>query len=290
MEPLVSIGMPVFNCENTLRSAINSILNQTYSNWELILIDDGSNDQTLSVAKSFNDSRIKVISDGLNQQLPSRLNQIIALSKGKYFARMDGDDISYPDRLQAQVEYLENHPDVDLLGTQILIFDGDGNPRGMSALTKSHQEICCRPWAGFSLAHPTWMGKLEWFRTHRYRERAIRMEDYDLLLRTYKTSRFACLPQILLGYRVSCLSLKNNLTARYNIAIALLEKTFVDKDYLFTFGVFEQAVKAIVDIFAISTGLDFKILKHRAGIPLDEAELNRWRQIWAKCNSEKVQV
>lgn len=286
MEPLVSIGMPIFNCEKTLRSAINSVLNQTYSNWELILIDDGSRDRTLSVAKSFNDSRIKVISDGLNLKLPHRLNQIITISKGKYFARMDGDDVSYPDRLQTQVEYLENHPNVDILGTQILIFDDDGNPRGKSALTQSHQEICCRPWAGFSLAHPTWMGKLEWFSAHKYREEAIRMEDYDLLLRTYKSSRFACLPQILLGYRVASLSLKNNLTARYNIAIALLEKTFVDRDYLFAFGVFEQVAKAIVDVLAISTGLNFKILRHRTGIALDEAELNRWKQIWAKCNSD----
>ena len=285
MEPLVSIGMPIFNSEKTLKAAINSILNQTYSNWELILIDDGSKDRTLSVAKSFNDSRIKVISDGLNLKLPHRLNQIITISKGKYFARMDGDDVSYPDRLQTQVEYLENHPNVDILGTQILIFDDDGNPRGKSALTQSHQEICCRPWAGFSLAHPTWMGKLEWFSAHKYREEAIRMEDYDLLLRTYKSSRFACLPQILLGYRVASLSLKNNLTARYNIAIALLEKTFVDKNYLFAFGVFEQMAKAIVDIFAISTGLNFQILRHRTGIPLDEAELDKWKQIWAKCNS-----
>lgn len=289
MEPLVSIGMPIFNCEKTLRAAINSVLNQTYSNWELILIDDGSKDRTLSVAKSFNDSRIKVISDNLNLKLPHRLNQIITISRGKYFARMDGDDVSYPERLQTQVEYLENHPNVDILGTQILIFDGDGNSRGKSALTQSHQEICCRPWAGFSLAHPTWMGKLEWFSAHKYRQEAIRMEDYDLLLRTYKTSRFACLPQILLGYRVASLSLKNNLTARYNIATALLEKTFVDKDYLFAFGVFEQVAKAIVDIFAISTGLNFQILRHRTGIPLDEAELDRWKQIWAKCNSN-IQV
>ncbi len=286
MEPLVSIGMPIFNGEKTLKAAINSVLNQTYSNWELILIDDGSKDRTLSVVKSFNDSRIKVISDGLNLKLPKRLNQIISISRGKYFARMDGDDVSYPERLQTQVEYLENHPNVDILGTQILIFDGDGNSRGKSALTQSHQEICCRPWAGFSLAHPTWMGKLEWFSTHKYREEAIRMEDYDLLLRTYKNSRFACLPQILLGYRVASLSLTNNLTARYNIAIALLEKTFVDKDYLFAFGVFEQVAKAIVDIFAISTGLNFQILRHRTGIPLDEAELDRWKQIWAKCNSD----
>ncbi|PSB51390.1 glycosyltransferase family 2 protein, partial [Chroococcidiopsis cubana CCALA 043] len=93
MKPLVSIGMPVFNCEQVLTSAVNSIVNQTYQNWELILIDDGSKDKTLEVANSFSDPRIKVISDGLNLKLPRRLNQAISLSKGKYFARMDGDDI-----------------------------------------------------------------------------------------------------------------------------------------------------------------------------------------------------
>ena len=101
MQPLVSIGMPVFNCEKTLIPAVNSILNQTYSNWELFLLDDGSKDKTLEIANSFKDSRIKVIVDGLNKKLPSRLNQAIEMSQGKYFARMDGDDISYPERLQS---------------------------------------------------------------------------------------------------------------------------------------------------------------------------------------------
>ncbi|MDZ4874009.1 MAG: putative glycosyltransferase EpsE [Chroococcidiopsis cubana SAG 39.79] len=217
MKPLVSIGMPVFNCEQVLTSAVNSIVNQTYQNWELILIDDGSKDKTLEVANSFSDPRIKVISDGLNLKLPRRLNQAISLSKGKYFARMDGDDISYRERLQLQVEYLEKHPKVDVLGTQILVFDGEGNPRGKSVSKVSHVEICSRPWAGFSLAHPTWMGRTEWFRKNQYRTRAIRMEDYDLLLRTYNISCFACLPNILLGYRIESLSLKKILTARYNI-------------------------------------------------------------------------
>jgi glycosyltransferase involved in cell wall biosynthesis len=88
MQPLVSIGMPVFNCERTLSTAIQSILNQTYSNWELIIIDDGSRDKTLEVANSFRDPRIEVINDGQNQRLPIRLNQAIALSRGKYFARI----------------------------------------------------------------------------------------------------------------------------------------------------------------------------------------------------------
>lgn len=288
MEPLVSIGMPVLNCERTLITAVYSILNQTYYNWELLLIDDGSKDKTLTIAQSFNDPRIRVIADGLHMNLPSRLNQAIAMSRGKYFARMDGDDIAYPQRLQAQVEYLENHPDIDLLGTQTIIFGRDGQAMGMTSLKEdSHSEICCRPWSGFSLSHPTWMGKSEWFRAYQYRTQALRMEDYDLLLRTYKTSRFACLPNILLGYRVESLSLKKILTARYHISLTLLEKAFVERDYFFTFGVLEQAAKALVDIFAITTGLNFKILRHRAGHSVDAAELIQWKQTWARCNIEE---
>ncbi|AFY86731.1 hypothetical protein DSM107010_36680 [Chroococcidiopsis cubana SAG 39.79] len=283
MKPLVSIGMPVFNCEQVLTSAVNSIVNQTYQNWELILIDDGSKDKTLEVANSFSDPRIKVISDGLNLKLPRRLNQAISLSKGKYFARMDGDDISYRERLQLQVEYLEKHPKVDVLGTQILVFDGEGNPRGKSVSKVSHVEICSRPWAGFSLAHPTWMGRTEWFRKNQYRTRAIRMEDYDLLLRTYNISCFACLPNILLGYRIESLSLKKILTARYNISTALLEKAFTEQKYLFAFGVVEQGFKALVDTFAITTSLNFQILRHRIGETLDESELVQWQQVFAEC-------
>ena len=156
MQPLVSIGMPVFNCEKTLNIAVQSILNQTYSNWELILIDDGSEDKTLEIANSFQDSRIKVIADGRNQQLPIRLNQAIALSRGKYFARMDGDDVSYPERLQRQVEYLEQHPEIDLLGTGSINFR-DGKATGAVQLEESHAGICARPWSSFILLHPTWM-------------------------------------------------------------------------------------------------------------------------------------
>jgi glycosyltransferase involved in cell wall biosynthesis len=290
MNPLVSIGMSVFNCEATLRPAIQSILNQTYSNWELILIDDGSKDRTLEIAKSFKDSRIQVVSDGLNMKLPSRLNQSIAISNGKYFARMDGDDISYPERLQRQVAYMETHPEVDLLGTQTIIFSRDGQAMGMTSGKQSHSEICSRPWAGFSTLHPTWMGKFDWFHMHQYRSDAIRMEDYDLLLRTYKSSQFACLPDILFGYRVESLSLKKILNARYHNSIALSRKAFSEKNYLFAYGVLEQAAKALVDTFAITTGLNFNILKHRVGSPMQEAELTQWKQIWDQCNNEFLSV
>lgn len=288
MQPLISIGMPVFNCEKTLKFAVQSMLNQTYFNWELIIIDDGSTDNTLDIAKSLKDSRIKVIAGELNKKLPSRLNQAIAMSEGKYFARMDGDDISYPERLQLQVEYLEKHPEIDLLGTGMIMFDKDGNPRGKTSPKETHAEICCRYWTGFGIAHPTWIGKIDWFRNHLYQENAIRMEDYELLLRTYQTSQFACLPNILLGYRMESLPLKKNLTSRYYKSITLGKKAFLDKNYMFAYGVLEQVAKALVDIFAITTGLDFKILKHRAGSPVETEELIQWKQVWTQCNNEVI--
>jgi glycosyltransferase involved in cell wall biosynthesis len=292
MQPLVSIGMPIFNCSKTLETAILSIFNQTYSNWELIIIDDGSKDKTLEIAKGFQnkDSRILVFSDGYNKQLPYRLNQAIALSKGKYFARMDGDDISYPERLKTQVEYLTNHPEIDLLATQIITIDRDGNPRGKYSPIESHADICVRPWTGFPMTHPTWMGKIEWFRKYQYRTKAIRMEDQDILLRAFRNSRFACLPDILLGYRVESFSLKKSLTGRYNFSLALLEQAFLDKDYFFVWGVVEQSAKALVDIFAMTTALNLKLLKHRVGKPVDTTELNRWKEVLSKCVNEHPEL
>src|ERR1700747_664207 len=120
-KPLVSVGMPVLNCERTLEVAIRSILQQTYENWQMVLVDDGSKDRTVEIARSFTDERSRVIADGFHRGLSARLNQAIILSMGEYFARMDGDDVSYPQRFDAQVRYLEEHPRVDLLGAGILV-------------------------------------------------------------------------------------------------------------------------------------------------------------------------
>ncbi|MEG4632700.1 glycosyltransferase family 2 protein [Microcoleus sp. AR_TQ3_B6] len=291
MEPLVSIGMPIFNCEKTLKLAVRSLLNQTYSHWELLLIDDGSEDQTLKIAMSFKDPRIRIIADGLNQKLQRRLNQAIALSQGKYFARMDGDDIAYPERLKSQVEYLEAHPEIDLLGTKYLVFDGEGKPMGITQGNLEHNEICHRPRAGFNILHPTWMGKIEWFRTYQYQTWATRIEDYEILLRSYPTSHFACIPNILLAYRVADLSLKKILLSRYNLSKILLGKAWQEKNYGWTWGVVEQLAKGSVDVVAMSTGLNLKILRHRAGNhPVSSKELRQWKEIWEQCNRETEDI
>ena len=217
MNALVSIALPSFNAEKTIEDAIVSVLLQTWNNWELLLIDDGSKDRTVEIARSFPDPRIRIVSDGRNKGLPARLNEAIDMACGKYFARMDNDDVSFPDRIRKQVEYLESHPETDLVGTKVMTFVSPGKATGLLPFRQTHEEICSHPWNGFYIPHPTWMGRIEWFRKYRYRI-VDRAEDQDLLLRSYGESRFACLPEVLFAYRLRDeVSLGINRTARKNL-------------------------------------------------------------------------
>jgi len=274
--------MPVRNCEPTLEIAIRSIQRQTYKDWELLLMDDGSTDKTVEIARSFRDSRINVISDGVRRGLPARLNEAISLSTGKYFARMDGDDVAYPERLASQIQYLKDHSEVDLLGAGILVFKGDGCARGTRTVWRTHEGICRRPWAGFYLPHPTWMGKTAWFRKHWYQPEAVRMEDQELMLRSYRTSRFASLEEILVGYREDSLSLRKSLSARVHFMKLFIGLPIHDENgrSFALRGVVEHALKAMIEIFAVTTGMTDQILRHRA-LPVSREEVARWKKIWA---------
>lgn len=122
--PKVSVILAVYNGENYIKDAINSILNQTYSNFELIIIDDGSSDSTATIVKSFTDSRIRFIEQE-NTGLAATLNRAINLSNGKYIARQDHDDLSFPLRLEKQVDFLETNPEYAILGTNSIIWEKD---------------------------------------------------------------------------------------------------------------------------------------------------------------------
>lgn len=199
--PLVTIGLSIYNGGTTLVDAVNSIRAQTYENWELILIDDGSRDESAHIARSFPDHRILALSDGMNKGLPARLNEAVAMARGKYFCRMDQDDIAFPQRLATQVEFLEAHPDVDLIAASVVVFRNDGSLTGVIEVAQSHEAIGRRPWKGFYFPHPAWMGKKSWFSAHRYVPAADGAEDQLLLYSAFDTSRFAGLREVLLAYR-----------------------------------------------------------------------------------------
>jgi len=286
--PCVSVGMPVFDSEVTITAAIRSILNQTFSDWELLIIDDGSSDGTIRLARAYSDPRIHVFSDGTHQGLAARLNQLVRVSGGKYFARMDGDDVSYPERLALQVKYMERHPEVDLLGGGVLVFGRDGKPLGTRKVPTTHESICRRPWKGFYLTHPTWMGRTKWFHEHPYSSDAPRCEDQDLLLRTHECSRFAALPEIVLGYREEQLSLTKILTSRKYFAAAVVRRAISRQEYLIAAAaLIEQALKGVADSVAIITGLNHRLLRHRALPIAGAAPKQRWQEVWEKVQLEK---
>lgn len=127
--PLVSVIMPVYNSEKFVAEAINSILVQTFTNFEFIIIDDGSTDNSYAIIKSFADKRIQVYHNEENCGLVYCLNKGVSIARGKYIARMDADDISMPRRLEKQVAYLEAHPECSVLATYIDIIDEDSRPK-----------------------------------------------------------------------------------------------------------------------------------------------------------------
>ena len=281
--------MSIHRSAATLATAIRSVLCQTFGDWELLIVDDGSpDDGCLEIVRRFADPRIRIRHERENAGLAARLNELIDEARGVYFARMDSDDVMYPERLSEQLRFLQHDPAVDLVGSGALVFNGQGNVTGALPRQSTHEEICRRPWSGFhSLAHPTWLGRTDWFKRIRYRAKFRKAQDRDLLLRSYKTSRFACLPVILLGYRQDCLSLAKILRTRRWLATALWDEAWKGRDYRLLRGVVEQGGKSFVDALAIVSGLRYKLLRHRA-LPVSAEERSRWAQVWRACQEGEV--
>lgn len=199
----VTVAMPVYNGGRELHLAVQSILDQSFTDWELVIVDDGSTDDAVSELASLAEPRIRIFADGQNRGLAARLNQIIGLSRAPLIARMDHDDIAHPERLARQVEFLAAHPEIDLLGTRCLSMSETERIIGELPFAETHADICHRPWLGFYLAHPSWMGRAAWFRRHAYANPApYCCEDQELLLRASARSHFHALPDALLAYRV----------------------------------------------------------------------------------------
>ncbi len=200
--PRVTVAMPIFNAGGHLRLAVLSIVRQTFTDWELLIIDDGSTDNAIQEIADICDRRIRILRDGENKGLSARLNEAIDLARGRYFARMDQDDVSYPVRFARQIEALERDPQLDLVAARAVTIDEENRLTGLLPAT-SQKEIAAKPWRGFYLPHPTWMGRVEWFRKYRYTEPGPYFcEDQELLLRSYEKSRFGIIEEPLLAYRI----------------------------------------------------------------------------------------
>ena len=286
--PLVTVALPVLNGQSTIAAAVRSVLLQTFPDWELLVLDDGSSDDTSEIVAGFKDPRISVLGDGARRGTPFRLNQAIEAARGTYFARMDADDVSYPERFEAQVSYLNKHPEVDLVGTSSLIFRGEGEVLGKRSVPAEHSAISSRPFASFPIAHPSYMGRHEWFSRFRYEEDVKRAQDQTLLLRSYRTSSFANIPEILLGYREEQLSVGKCFSGRRYFVSRLISGLGKDVSLpMLLRGLTGHSLKFVLEVVAITSGLDYHLLRHRAR-PATESEVAEWNRVWSRVNGDST--
>lgn len=214
--PKVSVLMSVWNGASTLRASVESILGQTFAEFEFVIVDDGSGDETPDILSDLaaGDARVRLLCNRENLGLTPSLNRGLEVASGEYIARHDADDYSLPRRLAEQVAFLDRNPEVGVLGTEIDVIGEDGSIVGVSGVPETHGEIVwrfatCRP----SLAHPSVMIRRETIAAiGGYDPDFSVTQDYDLWSRLMGRTRFANLPDVHVRYsgfgaRVSARSL-----------------------------------------------------------------------------------
>jgi glycosyltransferase involved in cell wall biosynthesis len=247
--------MAMRDSADTIAIAVRSIQLQTLSDWELIVIDDGSSDRSASIVRAFNDARIRLVCEPVSAGLAARLNQAVALARGTFIARMDADDVCFPDRLVRQTARLRGEPQLDLLGCGAVVFSGEARLLGELPVGLTHEAIIARPFRGFLLPHPTWCGRAEWFRANPYDAQLMKTQDQDLLLRTFRHSRFAALDVVLVGYRQDTLDLAKMLRGRRVFIGSLLRHARRSGELLPALdGIATHMLKSSIDIATIGLG------------------------------------
>lgn len=200
---LVSIIMPTYNANKYIKEAVDSIIKQTYNNWELLIVDDASTDSTQQIITEYinKDDRIKLIK-GKKQGIGGALNLGISIAKGDYIARMDADDISLPLRLEKQIQFMERHSDIGVCATQYYCFTYNNVQKKNMCKLFTDQDIKAGMIFSDVIGHPTVMFRKKVFdEGWRYKENII-AEDYDLWTRMIPDVNFACLEEVLLYYRM----------------------------------------------------------------------------------------
>jgi glycosyltransferase involved in cell wall biosynthesis len=211
MPPEVSVVMSVYNGERFLQEAVRSILDQTFPDFEYIIVDDGSTDQTASILGSFDDQRIRLIYNPENLGLTASLNKGIDAAQGEFIARMDADDVSLPSRLEKQVSYLRSHPDIGVVGTDKQDIDLEGryleknwNPPTLPGY------VGWRLYFGNPIIHPSVMIRKRCLENvglyDNYKRTA---QDYDLWMRLSRVTKLSNLNEVLILYRRHSRSITN---------------------------------------------------------------------------------
>jgi glycosyltransferase involved in cell wall biosynthesis len=201
--PKVSVVMPTYNAATYVDQAVQSVLNQTFRDFEFIIVDDGSLDGTSSILDKYQelDGRVRVHHQENEGMIPA-LNRGCRLARGQYIARMDADDVSFPQRLEKQVEYIETHRDIGVLGAWIAI-EKNGIANGNWCPPTNSKLLKWTLFFGVCVAHPSVLMRREVIhRLNFYSPDAVHAEDVDLWLRASAITEFGNVPEVLLQYRV----------------------------------------------------------------------------------------
>jgi glycosyltransferase involved in cell wall biosynthesis len=198
----ISVIMSVYNAEKYVKESIESILNQTFRDFEFIIIDDASTDNSYNLIKSYRDNRIIIIQNKNNIGLTKSLNKGLKIAKGEYIARMDADDISLPHRLETQISYMKKYPSIALISCSYRQF---GNKKNKNIIKKSEIQIKAELLFGSVLPHPGFMFKRSLYtQLHlKYNEKLQYAQDYDFQVKVSRRCRIACLAEPLIYYRIS---------------------------------------------------------------------------------------
>lgn len=181
MVPKISVVMSVYNGEKYLKEAVESILNQSFDDFEFIIINDASTDSSLQILESYKDSRINIINNGKNIGLTKSLNKGVGLAKGKYIARMDSDDISEESRFEIEYSKLEQNPQITVVGSNVQHIDSEGNELEVVKYPETQEEHIGNIFFANTLVHSTTMfRKLNFDNVGGYNEEFYKAQDYDL--------------------------------------------------------------------------------------------------------------
>ena len=231
--PLISVVMPAYNAEKYLAEAIDSILTQTFTDFELIIIDDGSTDQTPAIIKRYKeqDSRISAFFLQKNMGIAAALNQGLSVARGKYLARMDADDISLPERFAKQAAFMEAHPAVGVLGTAAIVIDSAGRHHQTLVFPTSHLLLLWSLCFYSPIIHPSVMARREVILSAGGYLSTTHTEDYELWGRLSTITQFANLAERLLLLRKS----GTNVSTRYS-------KNFLDDGIIISKSMFHKLI------------------------------------------------
>lgn len=274
----VSVLMPVYNGERYLREAVESILDQTFADFEFVIVDDGSTDNTWQILQGYaaNEPRIVLVRNENNIGLARSLNKGLGLARGEYIARMDADDVSLPERLAAQVSLLDEYPQVGVVGCAMQMIDADGSPMGIVRHPIAHNFILWTLCFHTSFAHPTVVfRKAVVERVGGYDDALLANQDRDLWQRLSSVTHFANLPDVFLLYRIhpssishihSDIQARNSAKAGQRMMSGILGYE-VPFEVCYRLGRFETADDAVQVVSVIHSLYDAFMAKESLSMP-----------------------